>query len=78
MTIAKGLGRRRLTALSNDKQELYRKAGRHHSRLQNIEYECWVFKDALPPMEKLTALGIDPADAYFWRVIFDAETMDTL
>ncbi len=59
-------------------QELFRKAGRYHSRLQNIEYECWVFKDALPPPASLEELGVDTADAYFWRLTFDPETLQLL
>ena len=34
-------------------QELFRRPGHFHSRLQNIEYECWVHPRALPPAERL-------------------------
>jgi hypothetical protein len=57
-------------------QELYRKAGRYHSRLQNVEYECWVFQGALPPDEKLSEMGLNKADSYFWQTGFDPETLD--
>lgn len=59
-------------------QELFRKAGRYHSRLQNIEYECWVFKDALPKPASLAELGVDEGDAYFWRLTFDPDTLQLL
>ena len=36
-------------------QELFRRPGRFHSRLQNIEYECWVHARALPPADRLQA-----------------------
>ena len=34
--------------------ELFLKAGRVHSRLQNVEHECWLYRSALPP-------GVDKA-----------------
>lgn len=78
MARGKGVGKCRLTAAGSSDQELYRKAGRHHSRLQNVEYECYLYRDALPPVQQLTASGIDPADAYSWRITFDPVTMKTL
>jgi hypothetical protein len=45
---------------------------------QNIEYECWMFKGALPPQEQLAAKDMEPTDAYFWRISFDPKTLETL
>ena len=53
----------------------FRKAGSYHSRLQNIEYECWVFHKHLLPAPKLAELGVEPGDASFWRLTFDPETL---
>ena len=39
-------------------QELFRRPGRFHSRLQNIEYECWVHPRALPPADRLQARAV--------------------
>ena len=61
---------------TDSNQELYRKAGRYHSRMQNVEYECWVFQGALPSDEKLSEMGLNKADSYFWRTSFDPETLD--
>ena len=56
-------------------QELVRKAGRYHSRLQNIEYEFWVFKDRLPA----TLPDDAPADnTYFWKIAFDPKTLEVI
>lgn len=60
---------------ASSKHELFRKTGRYHSRLQNVEYECWVFKNSLPSDESLSKMGLDKADAYFWRTSFDPETL---
>lgn len=68
----------RLSAEDTGKQELFRKGGRYHSRLQNIEYECWVFQGKLPAEDQLSARGVDPTDAYFWRVTFNPETLQVL
>lgn len=52
-------------------EELFKRRGRYHSRLENIEYECWVYKDALP-----ADLGGKPKeDVYYWRVVFDPATL---
>jgi len=53
-------------------QELIRRKGRFHSRVQNIEYECWIYKDNLPadhPHED---------DDYFYRITFDPVTMEKI
>ena len=51
-------------------QELYKRRGCVHSRLQNIETDCWVYKggvpEKLPPKVKLE-------DVYFWRTAFDPD-----
>jgi hypothetical protein len=31
---------------ADEERELFRRAGRRHSRLQDIEYQCWVFRYA--------------------------------
>lgn len=49
---------------------------RSHSRLQNIEFECWVFKDSLPTEARLTELGIEKDNAYYSRITFDPKTLD--
>ncbi|KAL0032654.1 hypothetical protein WJX79_000612 [Trebouxia sp. C0005] len=59
-------------------RELLKKAGRSHSRLQNIEFECWVFKDKLPAEAKLAELAIEPDNAYYSRITFDPKTLDRL
>ncbi|DBA98834.1 TPA: hypothetical protein ACH3X1_014596 [Trebouxia sp. C0004] len=59
-------------------RELLKKAGRSHSRLQNIEFECWVFKDKLPAEVKLAELAIAPDNAYYSRITFDPKTLDRL
>lgn len=51
---------------------------RSHSRLQNIEFECWVFKDKLPAEAKLAELAIEPDNAYYSRITFDPKTLDRL
>ena len=51
---------------------------RSHSRLQNIEFECWVFKDSLPSEARLTELGIEKDNAYYSRITFDPKTLDKL
>ncbi|KAK9819899.1 hypothetical protein WJX72_003777 [[Myrmecia] bisecta] len=58
------------------KQELFKKQGRFHSRLQNIEYECWVYPGRLPPAKDLQ--GVNEADVYFWRTMFDHQTMQVV
>ena len=68
----------RLEAKDTGEQELFRKAGRYHSRLQNIEYECWVFEGALPSQEELAGRDVEVTDAYFWRTTFDPETLEIL
>ena len=48
-------------------EELFKRRGRFHSRLENIEYECWVYRGALPQ-----DIGNKPKeDVYYWRVVFD-------
>ena len=51
---------------------------RSHSRLQNIEFECWVFKGSLPSEARLTELGIEKDNAYYSRITFDPKTLDKL
>ena len=51
---------------------------RSHSRLQNIEFECWIFKESLPSEAKLTELGIEKDNAYYSRIMFDPKTLDKL
>ena len=65
----------RLLGEDTTPQELFRKAGRYHSRLQNIEEECWVYKGRLP--WGLPG-GEEPRDAYFWRKAFHPLTMEEL
>ncbi|KAK9841993.1 hypothetical protein WJX81_003057 [Elliptochloris bilobata] len=53
-------------------QELYRRPGRFHSRLQNVEYECWVHERAMPPAERVQT----PEDnTYFVRSTFDPDAL---
>lgn len=73
--MAKRKGRRWAPGPGRAQQELFRKAGSYHSRLQNIEYECWVFHKHLLPAPKLAELGVEPGDASFWRLTFDPETL---
>ena len=49
---------------------------RSHSRLQNIEFECWVFKDKLPLEPKLTDMGIEADTAFYGRPAFDPKTLE--
>ena len=65
----------RLLCADTTPQELFRKAGRYHSRLQNIEEECWVYKGQLP--DGLLA-GEDHRDAYYWRKAFHPLTLEEL
>lgn len=51
---------------------------RSHSRLQNIEYECWVFKDNIPQEEALMSTGIEMDNAYFCRVVFNPKTLQPI
>ncbi len=51
---------------------------RSHSRLQNIEFECWVFKDKLPTEARLAELATEPDNAYYSRITFDPKTLDRL
>ena len=51
-------------------QELLKNCGRYHSRLQNVEYECWVYRNRLPRL-----LSVDPYNAYFWRRTYDPYTL---
>ena len=51
---------------------------RSHSRLQNIEFECWVFKNELPSEAKLLELNIEADNAYYSRITFDPKTLDKL
>lgn len=54
-------------------QELLRMAGRYHTRLQNIEEECWVYQEQLP--QAVQVPGPDLRDAYFWRRAFHPLTL---
>lgn len=55
-------------------EELYKRRGRFHSRLENIEYECWVYKNTVP-----ADLGDKPRqDVYYWRVVFDPTTLQRI
>lgn len=49
---------------------------RSHSRLQNIEFECWVFKGAIA--KDLESMGIEKDNAYFSRVVFNPKTLQPL
>ncbi|KAL3136053.1 hypothetical protein ABBQ32_007083 [Trebouxia sp. C0010 RCD-2024] len=75
---ARGLKRKHQEIIPKDTtdRELFKKAGRSHSRLQNIEFECWVFKDSLPTEARLTELGIEKDNAYYSRITFDPKTLD--
>jgi len=53
-------------------QELIRRKGRFHSRVQNIEYECWIYKDQVP------ANNPHQDDDYFYRITFDPVTMEKI
>ncbi len=57
-------------------QELFKKQGRCHSRLENIEYECWVFPRGFPNQEDLVKRlpFAYPADLYYWRTMFNPIT----
>lgn len=57
-------------------QELFRKAGRYHSRLQNIEEECWVYKGSLPGTQPGRRGSVRYSDVYFWRTAFHPLTLD--
>jgi hypothetical protein len=50
---ARGRGAAGVVPAGAAPQELFRRPGRFHSRLQNIEYECWVHERALPPPARL-------------------------
>lgn len=54
-------------------QELFKKQGRCHSRLENIEYECWVFPREFPdPQELVKKLPyVYTNDLYYWRTMFN-------
>ena len=56
-------------AEANSDDELFRKAGRYHSRLQNVETDCWIFRDKLPSKEVIAQKGIGE-NLFFWRVTF--------
>ncbi len=52
-------------------EQLFKRRGRFHSRLENIEYECWIYKDMVPE-----DIGDKPRqDVYYWRVMFDPATL---
>ncbi|GMH33652.1 hypothetical protein BSKO_01486 [Bryopsis sp. KO-2023] len=51
-------------------QELIKKRGSYHSRVQNIEYECWIYYGRLP---KNHGHG---EDAYFYRNTFEPVTLE--
>mmetsp|Transcript_22004 Transcript_22004/g.61076 ORF Transcript_22004/g.61076 Transcript_22004/m.61076 type:complete len:383 (-) Transcript_22004:616-1764(-) len=54
-------------------QELVKNKNRYHTRLSNIEYECWIYRDEVPEVWKVN--GVWSPDAYFWTICFDPETM---
>lgn len=56
-----------------DDQELLRKRGRYHTPLANIEFDCWVWQDAIP--EPLPH-DIDDENAYMYRFTFDPYTLE--
>uniref|UniRef100_A0A061S060 Uncharacterized protein n=2 Tax=Tetraselmis sp. GSL018 TaxID=582737 RepID=A0A061S060_9CHLO len=62
------LGGRRLKP-----QELVKNKHRYHTRLINIEYECWIYKDCIPEIWNIDG-DVSP-DAYFWTLCFDPDTM---
>ena len=61
-------------------QELFKKQGRCHSRLENIEYECWVFPGGLPGQEELVKRlpHAYTNDLYYWRTMFNPTTMQVV
>ena len=63
-----------LAAKANPEDELFRKAGRYHNRLQNVEMDCWIFKDKLPSKEVIAQKG-NRRNVYFWRVSFSPTTL---
>jgi len=50
---ARGRGAAGVVPAGAAPQELFRRPGRFHSRLHNVEYECWVHERALPPPARL-------------------------
>lgn len=50
-------------------QELFKRKGRFHSRLQNIEFECWISHGQLPDK------GGDADNMYYWTHVFDPADM---
>jgi hypothetical protein len=76
--MARRKGRRWAPGPGRARRELFRAAGAYHSRLQNIEYECWVFAGRLPPAHTLAQQRIDEGDAYFWRLTFDPATLQVV
>lgn len=68
---AKKIGKnfRHLLPKDMNPRELLKKKGRYHSKLQNIEFECWIYNGELPK-------NLPPnQDAYYWKTMFDPETM---
>ena len=57
-------------------QELFKKQGRCHSRLENIEYECWVFPREFPDQQELVKKlpHAYTNDLYYWRTMFNPIT----
>ena len=51
---------------------------RYHTRVQNIELECWIFRNRLPSAVKLRERDLDEDDAYYWRVMLDPRTLHRL
>ena len=54
-------------------QELFKKQGRCHTRLENIEYECWIFLGGLPDQQELIKKlpFAYTNDLYYWRTMFN-------
>ncbi|KAK9836658.1 hypothetical protein WJX74_005458 [Apatococcus lobatus] len=61
-------------------QELFKKQGRCHSRLENIEYECWVFPREFPEQQQLIKMlpQAYTNDLYYWRTMFNPVTFQTV
>jgi len=69
---AKTLGRTADDLIGPEKlpdQHLFKNKNRYHSRIINIEYECWIFKDDIPEIWKPSP------DAYFWKKAFDPDSL---
>jgi hypothetical protein len=68
----KGVDIKSLLTRVAEPQELFKRFGRFHSRLQNIEYECWISHGVVPEVPGLPA---GDTDLYFWTSTFDPVKM---